>query len=89
MQNVADMVEALPIVEIIGVSLHCVYAGCWCGRLFRQGHQVVLPVPRLLDGMPFLVPIVARCCVPFDLLRLVLNGDAARLGRLRLGQIQR
>ena len=33
--------------------------------------------------------IVARCYLRFDLLWLVLNGDAARLGRLRLGQIQR
>ena len=46
-QNVADAVEALPIVEIIGVSLQYVYAGCWYGSLFCQGHQVVLLVPRL------------------------------------------
>ena len=37
----------LPIVWIIGVSLQCVYAGCWCRNVFYQQHRLVLLVPRL------------------------------------------
>ena len=73
------------IIGVVPGSLGWLLERRWYTRSTRRCSWC----PARSEGVPVLVAIVARCYLRFDLLWLVLNGDAARLGRLRLGQIQR